>query len=377
MGQKYYCLLVLLYLFSGCKERYMPELKETNERLLVVEGIISLGPVRTQIRLSRTVPVSEKGNRVPEVGAQVTIQSNTNEVFNLVHRTDGEYESAVLNLTTDKKYKLRIIAKGVEYATDFLEAKASPPIDDVSWEVKPNGLQLYVDTHDDSNKSKYYRWEFDDTWIFYAKYQSALIWDGNDLRLRNQELENIYKCWGNGISNAIVLGSSVKLSQDVIHKQPLVLIPASSEKLTERYSINVRQYTLTKEAFDFWENLRKNTESLGSIFDAQPSQLTGNVINVKNPKEPVLGYVSVGSVQQKRIFVSKTQLPNWRVMEPFECFPPDTLTVAEKRLFSDLNYIPLGEVYSDNGTLIGYTGTQRKCGDCTFRGTNRRPAFWQ
>lgn len=369
--------MVLLYLVSGCKERYMPELKETNERLLVVEGIISLGPVRTQIRLSRTVPVSEKGNRVPEVNAQVSIQSNTNEVYNLVHRTGGEYESAVLNLTTDKKYKLRIISKGVEYATDYLEAKAAPPIDDVSWEVKPNGLQFYVDTHDDTNKSKYYRWEFDDTWIFYAKYQSALIWTGNDLRLRDQASENIYKCWGNGISNAIVLGSSVKLSQDVIHKQPLVLIPANSEKLTERYSINVRQYTLTKEAFDFWENLRKNTESLGSIFDAQPSQLTGNVINVKNPKEPVLGYVSVGSVQEKRIFVSKTQLPNWRVMEPFECFAPDTLTVAEKRLFADVNYIPLGEVYSDSGALIGYTGTQKKCGDCTFRGTNRRPAFWQ
>ena len=272
---------------------------------------------------------------------------------------------------------MKIVSRGAQYITDYLEAKVSPTIDSITWEVKPHGLQLYVDTHDDANASKYYRWDFDDTWIFYANYNSALIWDGSGLKTRNRNTSNIYKCWGEGVSNSIFLGSTAKLSKDVVSKQPLALIPANSEKLTEKYSVLVKQYVLTKEAFDFWENLRKNTENLGAIFDAQPSQLTGNIRNVKVPNEPVLGFISVGSVQRKRIFVEKAALPNWKVQATFNCNPPDTLKLNQVNLFSDPNYIPLEEIYNDVGVLTNYTGTQRKCGDCTFRGTNRKPAFWQ
>jgi len=373
---KYLWVLALVLSF-GCKEQFAPQLKETNGKLLVVEGMINVGGERTHIRLSRTVPVAQKGNRTPEVGAQVSIESNANQSYALTDKGLGEYESGLLNLDPNKKYRLKIVSKGVEYITDYLDAKISPPIDELNWEVKQNGVQISVNTHDDTNSSKYYRWDFDDTYIFYAKYMSALVWEGSSMRRRDLDAENIYKCWGEGISTSIVVGSTVKLTEDIVHKQPIVLIPSVSEKLSERYSILVRQYALTKEAFEFWENLRKNTENLRSIFDAQPSQLTGNIYNVKNPSEPVLGFISVGSVTSKRIFISKTELPDWKFSYPFDCGLPDTLKLSQTYLFSDPKYIPLEEVYNDAGILTGYTSTTKTCGDCTFRGTTRRPAFWQ
>lgn len=373
---RYFSLIVLLQAF-GCKESFMPEIKDNNNKLLVVEGMISLGAVRTQIKLSRTIPVAEKGSLAPESGAKITIESNTNQIYSLVEKGAGEYESAVLNLDPSRKYRLRIISKGSEYLTEYLDARVTPEIEDISWEAKPNGIQVYLNTRDNTNNSRYYRWSFEETWIFYATYNSTIVWEFGRIRLRDRNTEDIYKCWSTANSSNIVLGSSIKLSDDVINKQPITFIPHNSEKLSDKYSILIKQSVLTKDAFEFWENLRRNTESLGTIFDALPSQLTGNVINVKNPSEPVLGFISVGEVKSKRIFISKAEIPVWRVESKIECAAPDTIPSNQANIFSNPNYVPLEEIFSPSGTVIGYSSTARNCGDCTIRGTNRRPDFWQ
>jgi hypothetical protein len=42
-----------------------------------------------------------------------------------------------------------------------------------------------------------------------------------------------------------------------------------------RYSINVRQYGLTKEAYNYWQIIQKSSQQSGSIFDPQPAQVIG------------------------------------------------------------------------------------------------------
>lgn len=371
-----YALAFLIFIF-GCKERFEPELKTINSRLLVVEGVINVGGEPTVIHLSRTIPAAESGKTIAiEKDAQVYIESTDGQSYQLLENQPGTYQSAVLNLDSQKKYKLKIISKGQQYLTDFLEARVTPPIDDVTWESKTNGVQVYVSTHDNTNNSRYYRWDFEDTWIFYANYKSTLIWDGTGLRPRNWDTEDIYRCWRTTNSTSIVVGSSIKLNNDVIYKQPLAFIPSTSEKFTEKYSILVKQYVLTKEAFDFWENLRKNTENLGSIFDAQPSQLTGNIRNVNNPNEPVLGYISVGNVETKRIFIGKDELPSW-VPDPIVKCSLDSIDVNNAQIFANTNYyIPIGEIWNDTGKLVGYRWTTKECSDCTLRGVNKKPNFW-
>ena len=56
--------------------------------------------------------------------------------------------------------------------------------------------------------------------------------------------------------------------------------------------------------------LKKNTESLGTIFDPQPSAIKGNVHSVSDPNEMVIGYINATTAQEQRIFISEAQLVN-------------------------------------------------------------------
>ncbi|WP_373396898.1 DUF4249 family protein [Algoriphagus halophilus] len=100
-----------------------------------------------------------------------------------------------------------------------------------------------------------------------------------------------------------------------------------------RYSILISQKALDKGASDFWEIMRKNTDDLGSIFSPLPSNIGGNIKNDQNPNAPVVGYLSLGTVKQRRLFIGFQDILPWPrldVPEYFGCIAEqDTILVEE------------------------------------------------
>lgn len=381
-----YTMISLVVIAVSCKKPYNPQLRAVKSNYLVVEGVINSGQDATAIRLSRTVALTDSTQITPEWGAQVTIESDQNTTYPLQELGNGKYASSSLNLPVSNKYRLHIKTQsGKEYISDYEPVKTTPAIDSVGFIQQANGIELYVNTHDPNNNTRYYRWDYTETWNFHAKYQSDYITDGMELVTRTPA-QQIFTCFTNHISTDIILASSTKLTNDIIYRSPLTQVESTSEKLETKYSILVKQYALTKEEYGFWQNLKKNTEQLGSIFDAQPSEVPGNIHCVTDPSEPVLGYVGVTNVQQKRIFISRDQLPsNWQTAYPYEC-GLDSLFIhsstGENQVATFL--IPLGSTkfaispFTDQrGNVLGYLSTDSECADCTIRGTTTIPSFWK
>jgi len=388
-GNYVYLLLVSVFLTAGCKKPYAPPAVSSNSNYLVVEGVINAGSDSTVIKLSRTVKLLDKVNHAPELAARVTVEGDQGAVYQLAETGDGFYITMGLNLDNAHKYHLHIItAAGKEYLSDYEAVKPTPPIDSVGYTVKADGIQLYVNSHDAKNNTRYYRWDYKETWNFHAKYPAAFITDGKQLKYRTPD-QQIYTCFASEASSTIILGSTKALSQDVVYQQPLTQIASTSEKIEARYSILVKEYALSNEAYNFWQNLKKNTEQLGSIFDALPSELPGNIHCVTTPSEPVVGYVSVSTVQQKRIFISQTQLPQtWVTTYPYQCELDSLLfcrgpscgqnDVAVFLLPLDAKEFAITPLSSPGGPgIIGYLSADAQCADCTIRGTTRQPAFWK
>jgi hypothetical protein len=201
-----------------------------------------------------------------------------------------------------------------------------------------------------------------------------------------QQSQQVYYCFANAASSHILLNSTAKLKQDVVYQFPITIVPFTSEKIETKYSILVKQYALTGDAYEFYSNIQKNTEQLGSIFDAQPSQLSGNIHNVADATEPVVGYVSVTNAQSKRIFITNAVLPiGTSTSYPYTC-EQDSAFYKDKQGYNDVQNLlinqpitdlPTEGLYTPTGVIYGYLYSSIYCTDCTLRGTTQTPSFWK
>lgn len=371
------CLLLGLPLLSACVEPYEPDDLRTPQSHLVVAGFINLEGI-TSITLSRTQALKDATPAPVVRQAQVFIQDQAGTRYPLTERQPGTYTSEPLALAVSSQYQLRFrTPDGREYASDLVTGKRTPPIDNITWASEPRGVQLYVSSHDATNQARYYRWRYEETWQFRSAFQSLLAYENSRISPRTN---NIYECWGTENSASILLSNTTRLKEDVVSNFPLLLLPANAEKLRIKYSILVKQYAQSPEEYAYWELLRKNTETLGGLYDPLPSQLTGNVRCLTNTDEQVIGYVGATTMTTRRLFISRNEFPDEnRFLTGYEsCLPLDTILVgAADFYFRGGSYIPVYTVFRPmSSTILGYTGSVPLCVDCRLRGTNVKPDFW-
>jgi hypothetical protein len=377
---------LLLLTLLCCKKPYNPPASSTPNSYLVVEGFINSGNDSTVIILSKTIRLTAKTTNNPALGATVIVEGEKNGVYNLLDNAgNGHYNSySGLNLSPSQRYRVKIVIGNRQYVSDFVGIKQTPPIDSVGFNIQNGNVNVYVNAHDATNNTRYYRWDYEETWQFHSKYQSGWILDTtiNVLVPRSTE-ESIYDCFGSDLSSHIVLTSTEKLASDVVYQNSVTQIPLSAEKVETRYSILLKQYAITQQAFEFYQNLQKNTEQLGSIFDAQPSQLSGNIHCLTDPSELVVGYITANNVQTKRIYISHNQIPDVPINYPYDCELDTARNAVVQGLLIDrpVNYIPTQLLFSkpptSPPTAIGYLYSSKECIDCTLRGTKQAPPWWQ
>jgi hypothetical protein len=384
MKRSLFIVVIFATLFS-CREEYTPPVITANSNYLVVDGMINSGNTdSTVIKLSRTVKLSGTIGTKAETKAKVMVESSVNTTTYILKETvAGTYISnGHLNLDKTAQYRLRVITSDSKtYLSDFAPVKEAPLIDSLYYNILSSGVQINLNAHDGTNNTRYYRWEYAETWIFHAEFSSSYIYDPvtNTVNLREPK-QDVLACWLNNYSPDIALGTTQKLTQDVMSAAPITFITGPSEKLRIRYSILVKQYALTAEAFAFWQLLKKDTEQLGSIFDAQPSQIKGNIHNINDASEPVFGYISVGTAQQKRIFIDHGDVPdNFGTDDPYSACTEENSQIGVGpgmyvTQFGSLSYLPL---YTQDPQQLVYKSGTRACSDCTLRGSNSRPVFWQ
>lgn len=367
-----YIIIIGIFL-AGCKEKYEPVLKPGQKNFLVVEGILNASGATT-IHLSRTSELNEHSNMTSEGGATVLIVGNDGSQTGLTETSPGIYEGELL-LQAANTYNLHIrTAEGKDYESAMQSVKQTPPIDSVSWNRTDKNVDIRVSTKDPFGQTSYYKWDYVETWEFHSPFAANYVYNGSIVVARDPlEIPLLYTCWNNQTSASILIGTSKKLAANVISNAPLLTIANGDERLSVRYSILVRQYAIDENTYNFYQQLKSNTESLGSIFDALPTDISGNITCVTNPSEKVIGYVSAASIQEKRLFIANSEVPDWGFTPQCE-----TLEVPNTPLDFANNYPPYApfEPITFGVSVVAYKSAAISCVDCRTRGTNNRPSFW-
>jgi len=365
-------LIFALFLIAGCVKPFDPPKLPIDNTLLVVDGMF-IADDSSSFRLSRTRSLSDTALAAPVDNAVLRIESEQGEDFIFTNRGNGNYHLDKNIVSLGSRYRLLITTSdGRDYASDNVEMRRSPEIDSLQWDQQ-NDVFVYLNTHDVSNATRYYKWDFTETSEYHTAFDSHLDFDGDSVIFIEPE-DYRYTCYNNFNSAGILIQSTSALSSDVISHQLITTVPNDNSQISVRYSILVRQYALTDEAYFYWNIVRQNSEQVGGLFDPQPAQLKSNIHSLTNPDELVLGYFSASSVTSKRLFIKNSDLTDRKptvedeICKGVAVNDPDSVAILRKIQ----PYLPA--YFAGSGTLVLAPAF---CVDCRLRGgITTKPDFW-
>ena len=375
-------MLIIAFVAAGCIEPYSPRIITSDYRFLIVDGFL-VSNDSTLIKLSRSQLIYDTKPFEAESEAFITIEGENGFTYTLYEKIKGLYVAPALSLDPAFRYRLHIrTSDASDYVSEFVPLLKSPELDSIVFEeAVDDEINFQIYAHDPENIVRYYYWTYDETWQYSGGY-SIYKWENGQIVPRDYAGELLF-CWKSNFINNFYLHATPSLSDDIVYRYPLMTIKQTSRKLYYGYSINVKQYALTREAYDYYNLTKKNSESLGTMFDPQPSQALGNIKCTSNPQQIAIGYIAASTVQKKRLFFTRHDIsgPETAPYEPLtdmDCDPEilelDNISdvTLEGKLIIDRHYDPVTQIF------LGYLIGPEECIDCRFGGgTLQKPDYWE
>lgn len=361
------CLYIsFLLLTNSCILQFLPETTDDQD-IMVVEAIVTDQPGQNRVKLSTSMPLGVRSQAKPLSGCRVTLSDDLGNNWELQEKDGGTYVTTpefrgIVGRLYSLHIKTNSARQNLSYQSRAIRMRPVPPIDSVYYESRAlsysndgtpvsEGAEIFLNTHDPENNCKFFRWEYVETWEFILPYM-----------VPNR------RCWAAGNSEAINIKNTSSLAIDKIERLPLTFVTNETDRLREKYSILVNQYSLDEEEYTYWEKLQKTVEDVGTLYDIVPASIPSNIRCVEKPDENVLGFFSVSSVKSKRIFIKKYFRGLINLYS--DC---KNATISSNTIIEHLNESVWIIGRAQDSLILTY---HKSCADCTTRGTTVKPDFW-
>lgn len=298
--------------FLSCIDPYDFPFEQESETL-VIEGVISNGRGPYNVRVSTTRPYETfSGSFRPAVrGARVEIADNTGNREVLTEISPGEYQtsSAGIQGVPGREYTLIVeTAEGDIYQTRpqrmlppvpiaevYVETDFRSELNEEGNEVDIPGVNVYINTQDPETLGDAYLWNLSGTYqvkTFPELHQEKAPFGPGFVPAPK---DCCATCWVTELFGKVNVEDDEFFNGSALNGRELGFIPLSTDRLYVKYLVEVEQLTISQEAYRFWKAIEDQQNNVGSIFDPAPARIQGNIYNVSNPDELVLGFFMVTS----------------------------------------------------------------------------------
>ena len=383
MKKRWFVLLFLAVAAAvgSCVYNFDPQI-DGEGGYMVVEGNIVIGEI-SQIRLSYSWSLVDTLATKDEERMRILRQSK----MHVEDSRGGRYESAMgyfdmQDADPSLEYRLVIENENGTYASSWARALSPGQIDSLSFEINEDrtALSICVSTHTDGSEPSFYRWKVDETWEYHAetpsnyKYNYTGGLDGDVVPLPYEE--STYRCWTGGSRSEIMTASTEGLKEDRLVNHRLYSLGNRDQRISVVYQPKVTQMRITEDAYRYWEQMNRNGQDVGGLFSPEPSELRGNVANLNDPSELVLGYVGVMTVTRSDMYVDNNYIRFYRTSRTNHIL--DTLNTPADYLDAYLTgKVPTYDIFDEVGNWLGYEWWPVNCVDCRMKGgTTNRPPGW-
>ena len=351
---------------------------------MVVDGGINDQPGPYTIRLSFSSPI-DTAEFKPYSRCQVSVMDDegTSEAFLEVEA--GVYKSNANGMQgmPGKRYKLIIHTPSDQtYESTYEKLLVSEKLDSVYANIEYRqdeslthdlqGYQFYLDTEVASKDTSLFLWRLEETYHYQSDFTIRWYFDGTLEWFHGPD--SLMNCWRTLPVNEFYTMSTANYSTPKIEDYALHYVNTQTRKLSVKYSLLVRQYTLNQNGYAFWDALSEQNSNASSLYATQPYYIKGNVQNVLDPNEPVLGYFLVAGLDEKRIFVDRPKYPVKLYYSVCMLSEADFEAYGMRHMADPVSY-PLYAIETNGGRRAI---PPKGCTDCrTKGGTITKPDFWE
>jgi hypothetical protein len=387
-------VLILSLTLIRCIDPFYPRIDKF-QSLLVVDALLTDGDAPAVVKLTRTRETLDE--QIPMVtGAAVSITDDLGHSTSLDEVSEGIYQSDILALkgTAGREYTLRMRTEdGKEYESNSCHLYGSRDIDSVYFGQanqiaddgeEQHGIMIYFDSKDPSEQ-QYYRWEYEEWWKFQIPYPVTHKYISED-DIEPIPIENL-TCYKNRKSDEVLIQFTDPGKDPRFIKKPVCFIASDkSDRLLIQYCIEVSQYAISENEYQFWRLTKEINESGGNIFDKQPFPIISNIHCVSDPDENVLGYFRACGVKKKMIYIKGSEITAMG-LQPYHYScdmvmvgPQDYLgTMTFDRIYhnyTQIGYNFVAPQYLFSTVLDRLMFLDKNCSDCTRTGSLNKPDFW-
>jgi hypothetical protein len=375
--------LLLLLLFTvgySCVSPYEADI-ENEPQLISIEASLIKGEPEQTVKVSITASLNSS-TFIPVRGCDVSLIDEFDNAWHFRDLTGGIYRTSVPDeeLIHGHNYKIRVITSdGNVYESDYEMLNSGIEVDSLYYDIEDKvdnisgepytGIQFFLDVKAGEEESRYFRWRIDETYEYTSFAPISYFYlDDSHTPILPADPWAVYRCWQGGEISGLFQSSTMNLFQNEKKRIHLNYVSALTERLRIKYSLQVKQYTLSEDAYNYFEQNRLATEEADGLYTRQPRQPITNIVNVDDESERVLGYFWASTQTSKRIFV-----PRIEEME----------VPAEECAYWEYSDLEDGEgpfpiyLFDDKNSGKLYVSS-RDCFDCTRRGgSNTRPDYWE
>ena len=361
-----YVFVITFLILDACIEPYNLTLI-ANERIMVVDGMISDQPGPYVVHLFRSSNIDEALNTVLEVvGATITLKDDAGYAEKLREVSPGRYQTSAslkgivgrtyhIEITTLDGEKFESVPEQLLPAGDIQNLyyefeQVEDPTKSDSVDATKNGFNIFIDGTLDPLQDHLVRWRTIGIFeiIAFPQFHTVDITPPGPNAVKTLEPDPlpcsgwVYKqhklqyvrectccdCWVSRYDEVPLLGDQQFVESNNLQRYKIAFIQANHRFFYKKYYFQVEQMSLSQNAYDFWESVKKQKLTSSDLFQTPVGKTSGNIISVGEIKAPVIGLFAASSVRKKSIFIDKNAIP-------YTLQLPDTVTESCFSLYNN------------------------------------------
>lgn len=303
--------IVLIFSACGCIKEIAAPIRHSTP-ILVVEGSITTEhpPYTIQLSYSGSFTSSEINlNQIFVDDAAVVIHDQNGDSTVCNRTYPGTYQSADSNFVgkVGHNYSITIhLANGKTYVSKPETILPVSPVDSVSlvydsstiYDVRPNQFLVSVHTHDPVDSQNYYRWKA-------SGYVARKSWGLPCNPFGSPPCTDPYMCKCYALCEQYVENKQINvLSDKLVNGREIIRdVFHSPIYWFGKHFLEIKQYSLTSDAYYFWQQYIAQTTRTGSILDPLPASLLGNIYNQADSNDVALGLFAASDVFVKKVII--------------------------------------------------------------------------